>query len=118
MTSETFLPTLQEIPGHENSYFVDIAGLKDTGGDLMEFINQFINKKLFGSIKNLKILIPITLTSIKVARGGPVTEQLEILMKTFQKNPSEMSKSIIPVLTKVNPKDEEFEFDSVKHDLQ
>ena len=39
-------------------------------------------------------------------------------MKTFQKNPCEMSKSIIPVLTKVDPTNEDFDFDQVREVLQ
>lgn len=38
-------------------------------------------------------------------------------MSTIQKNITEISPSIIPVLTKVNPKDEEFNFDKIQDDL-
>lgn len=91
--------------------------MKDTDGDMLEFTNQFINKKLFGVIKNLVILIPFTPESISVSRGGLMIEQLEVLMNTFQKNPCEMSKSIIPVLTKVKPEDTEFDIDNLRNEL-
>ena len=81
--SETFFPTFVKIEGEEDSYLIDIAGLDDTGGILLEFVNQFINKKLFNLIENLVILIPFTVDAFKVSRGGPVIKQLEILMRTF-----------------------------------
>ena len=68
--SETFLPSFQKIPDRENSYYIDMAGLNDTGGDLLEFTNQFINKKLFSFVKNMIFLIPFTYDTFKVARGG------------------------------------------------
>ena len=84
---------------------------------MLEFTNQFINKKLFNKIKNLVILIPFTADSIKISRGGPMIEQLEILMSTFQKSAMDISKSIVPVLTKVKPTDEDFDFDIFQSDL-
>lgn len=81
--SETFFPGFQEVPNQPNSYFIDIAGLKDTGGEMMEFVNQFINKKIFSATKNLKILIPFTVETPNLNRGGAMIAQLEILMKTF-----------------------------------
>ena len=66
---------------------------------MLEFTNQFINKKLFNKIKHLVIMIPFTIESTKIARGGPVVKQLEILMRTFQKSSIEISKSIVPIVT-------------------
>ena len=62
------------MPKKDKYFIIDIAGLKDTGGDMLEFTNQFINKKLFNVIKKLVILIPFTADSIKIARGGPMIE--------------------------------------------
>ena len=116
--SETFFPTFVKIEGEEDTYLIDIAGLDDTGGMFLEFINQFINKKLFNLIENLVILIPFTVDAFKVSRGGPVIKQLEILMRTFQRRSVEISKSVIPILTKVKPNDDEFDFDSFQEDMQ
>lgn len=112
--SETFFPGFQSVPNKENSYFVDIAGLKDTGGDMMEFTNQFINKKLFSSAKRLIILVPFVADSIKLARGGAVVDQLEVLMNTFQKDPQELIHSLVPIVTKVKPNDTDFDLDQFK----
>ena len=65
-------------------------------------------------------MIPFSVESIKVARGGPLVDQLEVLFKTFQKNPLEMTKSIVPIVTKVKPtaSEVEFDFDAYKNDVQ
>ena len=68
--SETFLPSFQKIPDRENSYYIDMAGLNDTGGNFLEFTNQFINKKLFSLAKNMIFLIPFTCDAFKVDKGG------------------------------------------------
>ena len=75
-------------------------------------------QKLFNVIKKLVILIPFTADSIRIARGGPMVEQLEILMRTFQKDSNEVAKSIIPVLTKVKPTADDFDFDLFQSDLE
>jgi len=40
--------------------FGDIAGLHDTGGELIELVNSFVTKKIFQMAKWVKILILIT----------------------------------------------------------
>lgn len=45
--SETFFPTFAKNNKDEGWFFVDMAGLKDSGGDIMDFTNQFINAKIF-----------------------------------------------------------------------
>ena len=63
-TSETLLPSMQDISGHEDMYIIDVCGLKDSDGHLTEITNYFLIKKLFNMIENLVILIPFTLESI------------------------------------------------------
>ena len=58
----------------QSMIYIDIAGLKDTGTAMVEFVNQFINKKLFSKVKNLKIIIPIKHGIESVNRGGPLWE--------------------------------------------
>lgn len=41
--------------------WLDIAGLKDTGGDNIEFVIGLINKKLFELTSKIKFIIPITM---------------------------------------------------------
>ena len=118
--SETFLPSFYkvEMPNKESMIYIDIAGLQDTGTAMVEFVNQFINKKLFSIVKNLKIIIPIMHGIEKISRGGPLWEQLEILMNIFKKQMPLMSKSIIPVLTRLVVQDENFYLSEYKEELQ
>lgn len=66
--SETFIPILIKSPLHDFSY-VDIAGLQDTGGSIMEYVNQFINKKIFSMASKIRFIVPFTRDQIYDARG-------------------------------------------------
>ena len=68
--SETFFPGFCENPHEDGSYFVDIAGLEDTAGPMIEYVNQFINKKVFSLAQDLKVLIFITRSSPFESRGA------------------------------------------------
>ena len=58
--SETFLPTFVKHPS-QDLWFVDIAGLQDTGGELIDFCNTFIIKNIFQKAKTVKFIIPMPL---------------------------------------------------------
>jgi len=68
--SETFFPGFCENPHEDGSYLVDIAGLEDTAGPMIEYVNQFINKKVFSLAQDLKVLIFITRSSPFESRGA------------------------------------------------
>ena len=57
---------MPEFVYNENAgiYFADIAGLNDTGGDTIEFVNSFITKEIFRMARSVKFLLPITLNQI------------------------------------------------------
>ena len=40
--------------------YADIAGMKDTDGDLVELVNCFVNKSIFRRARSLKFLVPLT----------------------------------------------------------
>ena len=80
-----------------------MAGQKDSNGGIVEMLNCFINKKLLNSIDNIVILIPFTQANIKDSRGNGMRDQLEMIVTSFQNNLSEISNSIVPILTKFNP---------------
>ena len=80
--SETFFPILIKSETDDFCY-IDIAGLQDTGGSIMEYINQFINKKIFSFSDNIRFLIPFTKDQIYDARGVQVAEQVTILLNIF-----------------------------------
>lgn len=83
----------------------------------MELTNQFINKKIFSSVESLIILLPFQVGTPDISRGKVLTDQLETLLQMFQKNPGRMVGSIIPIVTKVNPKDDSFQFDSFRDNI-
>lgn len=57
----TFIPMFIEDPDPEKDYiWVDIAGFDDTSGSLIEYINTFIDKKIFSLAKDIKIVMPFT----------------------------------------------------------
>jgi hypothetical protein len=43
----TFMPQFKIDPDIPDVVWADIAGLQDTGGELISFINSFVNKKIF-----------------------------------------------------------------------
>lgn len=80
--SKTFLPNVWNV--NDKGYsLVDIAGIKDTDGDLFEIINQMINKKIYHLTKGVKFLTVFTKTQIENARGNEIREQINSLMRIF-----------------------------------
>ena len=65
-----FLYSIEKVPEMNNVHLIDTPGFNDTHCDMLEFTNIFIKKKLFNSIKKLKILIPFTADSITNSRGA------------------------------------------------
>lgn len=84
--------------------FADVAGLSDTNGILIEFINMFIIKCIFQRVKRVRFIVPITQAQITNNRGIGVREQIKSLQKICSADISSMVDALIPVLTKCNPK--------------
>ena len=63
VTSETFIPYFIDDP-EKGIVWCDIAGFGDTSGDLIEYINTFIDKKIFNLAKDVKIIMPFTAAQI------------------------------------------------------
>jgi len=80
--SMTFLPTQIKSP-NSDMWYTDVAGLNDSGGALMEYINQLLIKKLFNMTEQVRLLIPLTHQQIESSRGQCVREQMEIVLKIF-----------------------------------
>lgn len=78
--SETFLPTFVKHPTTD-VWFVDIAGLQDTGGELIDFCNTFIIKHIFQRAKTVKFIIPIPLAQINDGRGRGPRQQLQVIQR-------------------------------------
>lgn len=58
---------------------MDIAGFDDTNGTLIEYINTFIDKKIFGLAKDVKIVMPFTLGQVKDSRGGIFAKLINLM---------------------------------------
>ena len=50
--------------------FADVAGLKDTGGVLIELVNSFVIKEIFRRSSTVRFLIPLTLPQIQESKGA------------------------------------------------
>lgn len=56
--------------------YVDVAGLLDTAGDMVQLVNSFVIKEIFRRAKTVRFLIPVTKSQISESRGAAVREQL------------------------------------------
>lgn len=74
--SKTFIPKIEFL---DYMVFVDIAGLKDTGQTLIEYVNRFILRCLFQKLKEVKFILPIQIQEFTINRANGVKEQLEEL---------------------------------------
>ena len=115
ITSQTFIPQFLDDPDpSKNLVWADVAGFTDSSGDLIEFINQFINKKLFLIAKEVKIIVPFTEGQSKEAKGGVVAQIVKLIQNIFCDYLGQETFSIQPILTQVMPNDDEFDFDIFK----
>ena len=71
--SETFLPNLLFEKKTGNIY-VDMAGLHDTSGDIIQLINWLITKQVFNIVHSFHLIVPITINQIMDARGHEMHE--------------------------------------------
>ena len=69
--SETLYPKYIKNEGFDN-YFVDVGGLCDSGGKLIDIIVALLNKKVFAMAKKVRFLFPMSLTQINDMRGKPI----------------------------------------------
>ena len=98
--------------------YADIAGIKDPDGDLIEYINCFINKSIFKRAKSLRFLVPLTINQLKENRGMGVRDQIRILKDICSSNLNDFKDSVLPLLTKCRPNDEELDIDEKRINLQ
>jgi hypothetical protein len=68
VNSETFLPTFKKDEVND-LLFGDIAGLQDTNGVLIDFINSFMVKKIFQLAKSVRFIFVMTKVQLKNCRG-------------------------------------------------
>jgi hypothetical protein len=97
---------------------VDLAGLQDTGGQFPEFVNLFIDRYIFMKSKQLRFLVPITITQMRSGNGGEVKKQILILKRMFSGNLTQMQDSILPIITKCKPDDEDLDIDLLRQQFR
>lgn len=115
--SETFSPVIVDSNLDEGLVYVDMPGLNDTGGDLIEFVNQFTLKYLFSRAEKIRIVIPIINKNIFDYQGRHVKDLTKIVQAILKNSSQDINDSILPVLTNVDPADDDFDLEKVKKRL-
>ena len=62
--------------------------------------------------KGVKFLLVFPKSQIENNRGNDIKEQFNTLMRIFQGNISDIQSSIKPIITKVDPNDDDFDIDN------
>ena len=106
--SHTFYPSFLKAPS-EKFFYADIAGRLDSNGPEVELINQMILKKIFTLAKKVRFMIPFTLGQMEDQRGNAIREHIMTLLHIFEGDFDRMADSVQPVLTKIRPKEAEFD---------
>ena len=104
--SETYVPNVW-YDKKSGITFADVAGFNDTGGDFIEIINNFVVKYIFLKAKSVRFLIPLTVESIYQSRGQVLSKQLATICRMTNVSYTEMSKAIMPIITKIEPNEED-----------
>lgn len=68
--------------------------------------------------KNIRFLIPFTLSQITEARGNYINEHITNLLQIFKGDYDKIIHWVQPVITKVKPKGDEFNLELKKGQLQ
>lgn len=116
--SETFIPQFS-FDNKSRLMYGDIAGLLDSGGDFMQFINSFMNHVIFKKSRTVRFLVTLSPAQIKNDRGAGSRVLFEQVRGVCNKNLLLMVNSILPVITKVKPKqDENVDLDDLRNTLK
>ena len=96
----TFLPHFQYAQEHD-TVFADVAGLHDTDGDLIDYVNGFVNKKIFNIANKISFIVPFTQTQLRDARGKHILSHIHLILALCTHNRyAELIEAIQPVMTK------------------
>jgi hypothetical protein len=112
--SMTFLPHFQ-FDDKSDTVFADIAGLHDTGGELIDLVNCFVNKKIFNLAAKVKFIVPFTPMNISDARGKSIMDHVETIMALCDSNElHELMQCIQPVITKCPIDDDDIDLEELQ----
>lgn len=111
--SETFLPHFYK-DKKENILYCDIAGLQDTGGQLIALVNSFVGKFIFAGAGTVRFLVPLTQSSIESSRGAQIKDVLHTMQNICSEDMGEVIDAIQPVITKCKPSDDDADIDVIR----
>ena len=115
--SETFKPEAARLDELKLT-FLDMAGNDDTGGMLIELINNFIFKFILNTAKNVRFLFVFTHEQLSNAKGQKVREFINLLDQMSKPQLREIKDTLVPVLTKCKPGDEEVDADVIQNSVE
>ena len=70
--------------------FGDIAGLLDAGGDMIQFINHFMNILIFRKCHSVRVIVPVTLDEVNDAKGKAVRNHFKQVQKLCNREPHQI----------------------------
>lgn len=74
--SETFIPSFK-MDKSSGLLYVDIPGLNDTGGNIIEILNRLMLRNILGRAKTVRFIVPFTYAQVHNNRGSTLREQLK-----------------------------------------
>ena len=84
---------------------------------LIELINNFVAKFIFNQAASVCFLVAVTPQHIANARGQKLRQLIRVLNMMCKPELNFIKDSVIPVLTKVKPGDEEVDLDEVRSNI-
>ena len=103
--SQTLWPQMSR-KKDSNLVFVDVAGMQDNAGIILDLINVFVLKKFIQRIHKVKFLIVLTLPQMEDSRGKSCRDLLETIRQMCQNKLQSMNGAIIPIITRVKASDD------------
>lgn len=98
--------------------FTDVAGLLDSKGDLMDFLDCFLMRKILQGAATVRFLVPLTLPQIQEGRGTTARQLVKLLQQICSSTLRSSVASIQPLLTKCRPTDEDHDIEVLRALLQ
>ena len=73
---------------------------------------------IFQIAKTVRFVMPITYSQIQESRGYAVRSHFDSVKRMCEENLDVMLKSILPIITKANPKDDEIDVDAIRETVK
>lgn len=82
---------------------MDVAGLEDTSGELIEVVNSLILKRLFVNANSIRFLVPIAVGQVVDGRGEQMRKYGKLIKDLLDHDLPRFISSVQPLITKVQP---------------